>query len=675
MATQLEMLLEAERRGILPEEKLDMLRELRSRSLPEAEAGPSAEDVPQQPVLTGLTGGMVTPETVTAATATLGTGLAFPTGPLGMAAGGALGAGAGPPLFDVLNNIARLSKGMKPRQRPVKEAFKGAGREAMTDLAFSAGAMGAGPLLRRIGKPALGKVLGVMTPQARRMRDKAEAMGISLGAAHVSPRKFIRGAASVLGIFPFVGTPLREGQARVVAQLDKHAADLLNTLAPTSTTYALGKKMVAKVTGRYNKTNRVASALYERFETLANNLSVREIVPTAPLKNAVRDIFGRQARGTIILTSGKKMKRFGSDELGDFLKQIDEFPEKITVEQARGLEREFNRIIRQAGKEGYDVTRLASMKEAMEKSKNSLDISKLKKPEADAVIGAWNRANEFFSKTRLIFETPTAKRFGRVERNIFNKNIFKPGTVNADEIFKDVFRARSPEALDDLRKLVGGQAFRRASRAFLADAFQKSHVSSKEGALVGTLFSAADFEKRLGLNTAEGLEAFDTMLRGSGSSARDWKQFLKVAKTATDITIRDPSTFLTRRIILGGGLMGGAIVGAGKLSLKASGLITWFLRRSATILMSKEQLRLMTRILSDTTSDHLRRTSLVRLLRLSAENGEPRRPTGQLRNDPAAVSDVSPPSGAPRQARKAPGMPAVAMRGAMNKPYFGLLGP
>ncbi len=650
MTSRIDLLLEAEKRGILPSSKFRLLQEARRRGLinevQQSSQSISSQrqaeraslealktdppDTSQQPVLPGMTGGMMTPETMTMLTATGGTALGMPAGPAGMVAGGGLGAAAGPPAFNVLENITRRLKGLQPYRRTVGEAFEEAGREGMTDLAFSAATMGAGPILRRLGKPLLGKVLGTMTPKARRMSDMSTAMGIDLGAAHVSSRKFVKGASKVLGVFPFVGTPLREGQARVVGQLDKQAADLLNTLAPRSTVPDVGKVLTKKAEQRYRATDRVASSLYKRFYDLADNLSVREVLPTAPLREALEEITSRQARETITLVSGEPMKGFGPDELGNFLEQIGRLPEMITVEQARGLERTFNRILRQAKKDGFDVSRLSSMKEAMQEAKNSLDISRLAPGEAEEVVGAWNRANAFFSETRRVFETPTAKRFGRVDRNIFGRGVFKSGTVNSDDVFKDVFRARSPEALDDLRKLVGDREFRRASRAYLADAFEKAHLPAKEGSLVDTLFSAADFENRLGLGKPEGWETLETMLRGSGVSVRDWRNFLEVAKTATDITIRDPSTFLTRRLVIGGSLVGGMVIAGGKVTLPAAAFITWLARRSAKGLMNREQLRLLTRVLEDTTGDHARRTAMVRLVRLATDSDRPERPTGRL---------------------------------------------
>ncbi len=649
----MELLLEAERRGILPPEKKDLLREARRRGLLGSQ-GPSQRqaeresmrslreqppDVSQQAILPGMTGGMITPESLTAALATGGGAVGGLTGTIaapgpgtagGMLAGSGLGAAAGRPAFHLAENIARRIKGMAPYRPGLARIAKEAATEGVTDVAFSAGTMAAGPLLRRIGKPLVGRMLGTMTPEARRTADMAHAQGIEVGAAHVSPRKVVKGASKVLGIFPFVGTPLRRGQARVVGQIDERAADLLNTLAPVSTKYDLGKALTKKAAGRYKATDRIASALYKRFYNLADKLSVREVVPTEQLQAAFAKITGKQAKEAITLTSGEPFKPFTPDALGDFIKQIEELPSRITVEQARGLERQFNRAIFGATKEGYDVSRLRAMKEAMEAAKNNIDVSKLDPAEADAVVNAWNKANAFFARSRRTFETPTARRFGRVDKNIFGKGVFKTGTVNADDVFKDVFQARSPEALDDLRKLVGNREFRRASRAYLTDALNKAAVPAKEGSLVETLFSAADFEKRLGLNTQEGWDTMTTMLRGSGSTVGDWRGFLNAAKTATNITIRDPSTFLTRRLILGGSLIGGVVLAGSKLSLPVAGLVTWMARKGAKGLMSKEQLRLMTRVIKDTTTDHQRRAALVRLIRLSDRNDRPERPTGRL---------------------------------------------
>ncbi len=589
------------------------------------------ELVPERPslwnrdtaVMLGASAGGVIPGMVAGGTAGLAGGLAAPvTAPLGALAGGILGAGAGSLLYDLTQDAPEIVEATKQGRigeaSSVLETSQRALSEMGKEAKWGGGTMAAGPVLNRLGKPLVGKLMGVLNPEARRITDLGHAQGIDLAASHVSPRKLVKGLPRVLGVFPFVGSPYRKGQARVVGQLDERAADLLNTLAPASTRYDVAKGLTEAAVKRYGKYDRVASVLYNRFYKIADDLPVKDIVPTQPLKEELAEVARREGIEQITLQSGESFKAFGTDAIGDWLRQVSGMSEHITIEQARGLERQLNAILRTGAKEGWDVSRLSGMKQALQESKATLDISRLSPGDAQRVIGAWQQANEFFAETRRVFETGTARRFGRVDKNIFRKGVFKPGTTNQDQIFESVFQAKSPEALSDLRRLVGPGEFSKASRKFLDTAFNAARVPAKEGALVEDMFSAAKFEKRLGLDTKEGWDALGEMLKGSDVTVKDWQNFLEVAKKATDITIRDPSTFVMRRFVLGAGLAGSVAMGAGQVSIPAAVFVSYVARSGAKFMMNKNQLRRMTRVLDDTTSDHLRRMLVTRFLRIAA---------------------------------------------------------
>lgn len=643
MASKIELLQEGMRRGILSTDnkalydeavKRGMIepvqpaaptftpsaRQAQETSMQEYEANPPDYHRPSQ--LSRATHGLVNRTAALAAGGTAGTALGMPVGPPGMLAGGIGGVGAAGQAYDFAENVYRRAKGFQPTGKTVLDAFKTAGKDMIEEAAWNAGTQAAGPLLRKVGKPLLGKALGVLNEKSRLATDLAHTQGIKVGAAHVSPRKFVRGAIRVLGVFPFVGSHPRTGQARVVGQLDARAADILNTLAPTHTTALdLGENLAKRAAKRYGKADKIASTLYKRFYQLADDLPehVRDIVPSSPLKTEYADLMGKQARGEITLTTGKKFQKMGVDTIGDWLKQFDDMPDFLTVEQARDLERTFNQAARQAAKDGFDVSRLSGMKRAMEKAKNSIDVSRLPPDVGEEVMASWNKANEFFHRSRKWFETSTANKFGRVDKNIFNKGVFKPGSINRDEVFDVVFKAKSPDAMTDLRNLVGDKEFKKASRQYLENAYSASKIPAKEGAITGEMFSAVNFEKRLGLTNPEGWESLKEMLRGSSVTVKDWKNFLNTAKTATDITIRDPSTYLTRRLTIGGSLAGGVFLMGGKVTIPATALIGYVARKGGKFLMDPDQLRMMTRVMKDSTTDHMRRTLLTRLFRLNKE--------------------------------------------------------
>lgn len=624
----MEMLMEADRRGILPPDKKALLDEAISRGLPAQEQAPpkrthrEAEDANPLPGpsflqrlntrdtyagVGGTIGGL--------GGATLGAASPIPGGAaIGGLGGGAGGAAVGSLFYDLVN--PGKTEGMFG---PTMEALGQAKQDAM----WGGGANIAGNIAGRAWKGGMSKLLGVGGEESKRLAEEAERQGIDLGIVHVSKAPFVRGAPGVVGVFPFIGAPVRQGQARIVGQLDDRAASLLNDMAPTSTRQEVGSSLTKAAEIRYDKFNTIKSTLYKRFEDLAGKLDDPNIVRTDPIRDALSDIKARQAKETVplgypIKEPGQKLEPFKGDPLGEFLDQLERLPSNISIEEARGLQKTLNKASSRARPEGIDVERISQMAAAVKEAINAPDLSRAAPEEAKAVVEALNRANTFFNQTSKRFETPTAQKFGRVDKNIFEPGFFKPGTINSDEVFNAVYKANSPEALDDLRKLVGPAQFQNASRAYLDKQLKASIVTTKEGSLVGDTVSAAKFEKNMGLDTPEGKKSFEAILKGSPVKMKDWEDFLSVAIKATDITVADPSKFLVRRLILGGslagGLTGGIAVDGGVASIPVAVISTLAMRQGSKYLMSPFKLKQLTAVLNDTATDQQKRALIGRLL-------------------------------------------------------------
>lgn len=647
MAADLEVYLELERRKALSPEQIEILNELRRRDVikqratgtqppqpfvptPEPSMGAALPPAYEPPIsrgtMVGVGGGAGSMLGGVSGAAAGGVG-AIP----GTLAGGALGAAAGSSLYDFSRNLSHALMPSKVPPGPgIEKQVTEAGKAAYEDVLWSMGGMAAGPAIKGTVKPVIGKAMGVFNPAAKKMFDTARQFGVNLGASHVSPRKWVRGVPRVLGVFPFVGTPFRKGQAEVVGELNKASADLLNTLAPTSTMFESAQGMTKAAARRFKHNARIGAALYENFYGLTEQLPVKEIVPSAPIKEALGEIATRAARETTELTTGRVLSKTTPDPVGEFIKQLNDLPDRISVGSARGIERMLNEIISEGAKQGWDVSRLATVKHGLEAAKNAaVDPANLKAlgvsdEMAAGVMNSWKKANSFWGKMMGTFESATAQKFGKADRNIFNKAVWKPGSKEADEIYRDVFSTKSLDALQNLREIVGPKEFRRASRVYLDNAIDASRITAKEGALVDNLFSAAKFEKQIGLDTKEGRALVEEMLKGSGMSIKTLDKFVEVAKRATDIAIVDPSSFLARRIILAGGAgaAGGVMIGANRMSISGAVLTTLGLRQGAKFLMSPKQLERMTRIMSDSTTDKMRRVLLTKFF-MSLDEGAP----------------------------------------------------
>jgi len=114
-------------------------------------------------------------------------------------------------------------------------------------------------------------------------------------------------------------------------------------------------------------------------------------------------------------------------------------------------------------------------------------------------------------------------------------------------------------------------------------------------------FNPAQFAKKLGLDTEDGIEILQEALKGTGVTVEGITNFLKAADAAGAFVVNDPSTFVTRRITLSGlkGLMlfqGASAVGLTALNPIMTAL---FLRYGSKILTDPKVLKSFTEVYED----------------------------------------------------------------------------
>lgn len=552
----------------------------------------------------GVAGGPAAPATIPGGAA------------VGGVAGAALGTAAGGLAFDVAEDVTRSVTGREPVKRTVLGQSKKALSDAEEELLFTGGATALGPVFRAF-KPLMGRVLKVR--QARALADAAAAQRIPLGVIQASKSRAVKGASRVIGVFPFVGAPFRKGAQASAAGIADRSAELLNELAPNATIADTGIDLAQAAKGRFKKFRRVAGVLYGRFEALADNASTKEIFPTDELVQFATESSAQREAGTITLRSGKALTSPAGviNPVTEFLESAKDLPENITIQQVRQLQRDLQEAMTKASTDGFDIGRLIDSKKALEVGLNNPNVNLLPEGEAKKLVDSLTNANAFFAENIKRFETSTAKRFGRVNRNIFGPKSFKAGSINEDEVFSAVFNSKSPQAIGDLKELVGKNTFKRATRRFLQTSMDEA---TRAGGTID--FDAQKFASKLGLDTEEGVEAVGKMLEGSGVSLKEFQSFIDVAQAAGSFALPDASVFLQRRFTLAGlkGILGGVVLGAAALGnpvkVAAAVLMT---QRAGVILTNPEQLRLMTRALRDTTTDQQARALLLRVGRLALE--------------------------------------------------------
>lgn len=571
------------------------------------------------------------------AAATAGGELGAPLGPAGMLGGALLGVAAGSVAFDNVNQ-ALEAMGLRPLPggaegtglERVQQSVSLAAEEMRTEALFTGGFSLIFPV-RKFLTPLMGKVLGVRGQGARTMRDLARRQGIELSAVDIGG-PVAKGFSRVLGIFPFTGSPLRKFRDVKEAQISGRVNQILDEVAPTATLSGeVGVDLLQAAQKSDARFRQISAQMYDRFRDAARGLKDAEgnIIPVIPTNQTKDEIarFVEEARlGEVPLVSEEVQVLKGGVPEGfeQFLKDAEALPSHLTYDQWRRLQNQLEGFVDKLTPDPFTVKRVAQIKQAMEADLNDIGNGiEVATEQLEAIRALKQDADTFFSNGIVVFQTPTAARFGRVDKRIFKAGPEKAGTLNPDELMKPVFNVDSPQALRDLRGLVGDEAFNRAARAHLDDAVAKSFKVDRRGGEDIAIFDLDEFSKNLGLvkGMKDRSEAVREMLKGTGVELKDLQQLVENARVAK---ISDPATFVTRRVTLGGVAALGAMIGVGGAGAAGGVLgapvstiaLTLLSRHGSRILADPKRLdALQTAFFSPTLDEVKRRALLLRLVR------------------------------------------------------------
>ncbi len=636
------VLREAHKEGVLtPRQQREIVR--RSK---EAEKQPQ---VRQPEPLEKATGGLLNEGLFVGLGAITGTALTLPaapaTGGLSVVAGGVLGAAGGSVVFDNLQNMLIAMGVIEGRQFSAGEVVERAGKEAALDLAF----VGVGTLVRPIlgARALLAKISGVTKDEVGRLVRLADDLGIGLGAVDVgggAPKTF----AKAVGVFPITGAPGRTAFVGKQAQAVTATNRILNDLAPNATTMgALSVDMTQAARGTRQEFRRVAGELYDGFNGLVEKATVKAIIPTTNARKVAGELAKEAREGRLILATGKEFEAPVAEKATKYLNQFEELPENITIQQYRARVQELQELMGIGRTQGADVRKLAIMKDALEVDLNNIRVNLLPAGEADAIKRSLSAANEFYAKGTIVFqtpagavtlkttlppgfrgmesfETPTAKQFGRVEKNIFGPGRDIPGTLNEDEVARAAVNLRSAQAITDLEALVGKDVVRNASRFHVEQSLNQSIEEIVVGTEAVQVLNPIRFLKQLGLKSRDKgqVEALAALLKRGGIKISDLEELAEVIGKIEGIG--DPATFVKRRVILAGVTGGVAALGFGAVAAGRGGLtaltmipvvvLTLLARKGSKILATRQNLRNMITALDTAKADAPRRAALARLI-------------------------------------------------------------
>ena len=557
------------------------------------------------------------------------------TGPVGTVSGGILGSMGGGQLYDILQSA--IVDEPTDFETQVGKAKTDLQREGLLQTFFA-------------------KVPGLFTATKRlvfgkadkQLYDSAKKIGYPLSLSD-SGNMISKGYGRVIGVFPFVGAPIKKGFAKKADILNQSANDTLNTFAPNVTLTKLGVDMTEAAKSTHGDFRRVTKFLYDDAMNSIKKTKV-PMVSTSNFKNSLKIYKDLIDEGKIKLKTGKTLKDSRKDAIYKFSRDGRNIPDYITVNQYRGLKNSLKDFAKKSGKEGYDIKVLTGFKSALEKDlrllttkkgtepfKKKVDpkiineiITKLKFADKVYANGLENsiitnklkrQASQEGIKLTAIpgkkaFDAPVSKEFRKVDKNIFGPGYEVQGSITADNLGKVLISNRNvtPQLLNDLRTLVGDKAYKNFVRARLQTGYDKSLVTFSEPSRTGLMFDPYKFETNLGLNTKAGRELLESMLKGSKLKLDDLDAFFNVAKNHAGLKIPDVSSFVARRATLGGtkSLLGGFALGYTSYQNPVRGAALIYLsRQTSNFLNNPKQLKdVMTVLDPNSTGSQMKQASL-----------------------------------------------------------------
>lgn len=530
-----------------------------------------------------------------------------------MIAGGALGSMGASHVYDVVRN-ALISGGLiKGKPTTIPEQMEAAASAGQGEVIFGAGA----PVAGRLYQGAKAKFLGVTKDSAALARE-AEKRGINLGISDVAEGAFPKGYEKVIGMFPVAGSPFRRSMERKAGEVAKAQENMVTGIGSVRGITDIGEELVGAAKSEFKNFQNLSNQRYGAWRDLAEQTNAT--LPTDRVRAAAkkyveeydqaRTMYGQAAGGPEAISAFKEP---GFIEHARKIAGINQ--PQITVKQYEGLMEDFGNALAQARKDGLQFKNVNDIRRAAKEDFANLSDPKLK--------AAHDALDKWYADGVQKFQTTTAKKFGRVDRNMFTVGYEQAGSIEADQLLPAAFNTKSPKAMRDLRALVGEKTMANAVASHIENAYEKSLQDAIIRGKTIQVVEPQKFRAAIGLTrpgTAE-WKTLDEALQQAGSSirAQDLDTFIKAIEAAIKRGAPDVSSFVARHTALGGGLGAietalpiGAALHAGSPLPIAAFLVA---RAGAKNLSNPKVLRDMTALVHPDTPERLRDAVAGRLMR------------------------------------------------------------
>lgn len=534
----------------------------------------------------------------------IGGGLGTVGGPGGTIAGGALGAMAGNSLVDTTQNLVEhvLDK-VFPASDP--EGFRKFSSGELAERALTEGAIdmvtgGLGQYAPFVARKLKQKMLGI-TAESMAAKQAGRSVGVDVLPIQVG-RPLLSNATNVFARMPLIGVPIRKRLLEQTAQVKNFIDTLPGRISTKNFSDAdVGVELDVAVQNVFEKKMQALSAKQLKIRQAADKLGA--FIPTTEVSAVAQKWLDIYSKTHVNKASKHTIKK---------LEGIIELSNKGKISMAEwdddmlaGIRGELEQL------QGAEGTK--AMKQILEAARVDLATSGTPGLRQLAMDKQWEAG---FRE----YETGAAKKFMQLDRNRFKQGVIKLGMKNPDELVNMLIAGNSRQFATQVRGLVGNDVFKDLSARYLDNNMVKAIVPDRKSNI------KVDFDtlaRNLGLDNPKSTRFGVTqeMLRGTGVTVDQLNNFIRVGKIASRIDVPDASTFVARRVVLGG-LTSIGLGAAGLFSghLPETIVLAIMARHGAKVIANPENVKLATLALDANTDQAVRRTSVMRLLRLTAED-------------------------------------------------------
>jgi hypothetical protein len=556
------------------------------------------------------------------------------TGALALGAAGAfLGAVAPETTLELAETFGVVEPGTRERVGLSPEELRTVAEgEVLLDLATGGGLAA----VRLLGRGATRVFAGIGRAE-RELAERAAKQDIHLMPVQVGNRTISRGFVAVMGRFPLIGPRFRQAGQAAEEAAERALRDLPERIGPLVGWSTISERIFRDAHLLLTRVNNIFDARYTALFARADDLGVWAL-PRETLGKADEILAKLQSEVPAGLTKeiklGPALSRVQAFIMDTILPMRDVVLAGVAV--AKQNLRQMDGLITKIDEE------IASLEPGQRRFARSLLLQLRQAAKLDVLTNLYGTNageiarglkeldTEFSHTMSSIFETSTAKRFQSVERRGLRGVAFEKTTrTPVDQLARIVVKLDSPQAIDELTRLVSPETFKRIT----AKVFDDSVLDAMR--TVGSdahQFDPEKWARALGLDRpgSDRYKVIARMIEKSGSplTITDLDDLLAATRAIAGMEIPNVSSFIARRATIGGiqaiinGMIPGlAIAGGARVAGNFGGTLVGmavFLgggRLVSAILARPESARALKAVLNREATNLVRRKATIQAIR------------------------------------------------------------